>query len=108
MAEIERYWNLCDAVRDPFHGYEQHFNIAPTVQIPVIFPLEGQLQLALARWDWCRIGMARYAAFSQRAVPISTCGVLRTLHKRVASKLVIVIHSSLSLHCLSHGRWRRS
>jgi putative SOS response-associated peptidase YedK len=51
MAEMERYWNLSDAVRrNPFHGYEQHFNIAPTVQVPVIFPLEGQLQLALARW----------------------------------------------------------
>jgi hypothetical protein len=31
MTEMERYWALSDAVRrNPFHGYEQHFNIAPT------------------------------------------------------------------------------
>lgn len=36
-AEKERYWALSDAVRrNPFHGYTQHFNIAPKLQVPII------------------------------------------------------------------------
>jgi putative SOS response-associated peptidase YedK len=51
MAEMERYWTLSDAVRrNPFHGYEQHFNIAPTVQVPIIHIGDHGLEIHLARW----------------------------------------------------------
>jgi putative SOS response-associated peptidase YedK len=48
LAEMERYWALTDEqTRDPF---SQHFNIAPTSQIPIIFLGEKGLQLQMARW----------------------------------------------------------
>ncbi len=51
MAEMERYWALSDAMRrNPFHGYTQHFNIAPTSQIPIIYPGDDGLELHMARW----------------------------------------------------------
>ncbi|MEO8006375.1 MAG: SOS response-associated peptidase family protein [Betaproteobacteria bacterium] len=50
-AEITRYWQLSDAVRrNPMHGYTQHFNIAPTVQVPIIYAGDHGLEIHLARW----------------------------------------------------------
>jgi putative SOS response-associated peptidase YedK len=51
MAEMERYWALSDAVRrNPLHGYTQRFNIAPTVQIPVIYQDDEGTEIRFARW----------------------------------------------------------
>jgi TonB family protein len=48
---MERNWELSDAVRrNPFHGYSQHFNIAPTTQIPIIYPGDEGIEMRMARW----------------------------------------------------------
>ena len=50
MAEMKRHWALSDAVRrNPFHGYTQHFNIAPTTQIPIIYPGDEGIAMSMAR-----------------------------------------------------------
>ena len=50
MAEMERYWELSDAQRNNQLGFTQHFNIAPTSQIPIIYPGDDGLELHMARW----------------------------------------------------------
>ena len=51
MAEMERFWALSDAQRrNPLAGYSQHFNIAPTTQIPILYPGDDDLELKMARW----------------------------------------------------------
>ncbi len=51
MAEMERYWALSDSQkRNPLAGYSQHFNIAPTSQIPIIYSGADGLELHMARW----------------------------------------------------------
>ena len=50
MAEMERNWALSDAQRNNQLGFVQHFNIAPTTQIPIIYPRDVGRELQLARW----------------------------------------------------------
>src|SRR5258706_11775650 len=51
MAEMERYWALSDAQSHNQLGFSQHFNIAPTTQIPIIHPADDAgLKLRMARW----------------------------------------------------------
>ncbi len=48
MAEMERYWELTNAqIRNPL---EQRFNVAPTVQVPIIFQGDATLLQDSARW----------------------------------------------------------
>jgi putative SOS response-associated peptidase YedK len=49
-AEMERYWALSDAQRNNQLGFSQHFNIAPTPQIPIIYPGDEGIEMRLARW----------------------------------------------------------
>lgn len=48
MAEMERYWAYSG--RGNQLGFVQHFNIAPTAQVPTIYPGDDGLELRLARW----------------------------------------------------------
>ena len=50
MAEMERYRALSDAQRNNQLGFSQHFNIAPSTQIPIIYPGDEGLELRMARW----------------------------------------------------------
>jgi putative SOS response-associated peptidase YedK len=50
MAEMERYWALSDAQRNNQLGFSQHFNIAPTTQIPIIYPGDEGIEMRMARW----------------------------------------------------------
>ena len=48
-AEMERYWELSDAQRNNQMGLSQHFNIAPTTQIPIIYLGDEGIELHMAR-----------------------------------------------------------
>jgi putative SOS response-associated peptidase YedK len=50
MAEMERYWALSDAQRNNQLGFSQHFNIAPTTQVPIIYPGDEGIEMRMARW----------------------------------------------------------
>ena len=49
-AEMERNWALSDARRNNQLGFSQHFNIAPTTQIPIIYPGDDGIEMRMARW----------------------------------------------------------
>jgi putative SOS response-associated peptidase YedK len=49
-AEMERYWELSDTQRNNQLGFSQHFNIAPTTQIPIVHPADEGIELRMARW----------------------------------------------------------
>jgi putative SOS response-associated peptidase YedK len=48
QAEMERYWAYSG--RGNQLGYVQHGNIAPTTQIPIIYPGDDGLEMCLGRW----------------------------------------------------------
>jgi putative SOS response-associated peptidase YedK len=45
---MERYWAYSG--RGNQLGFTQHFNVAPTTQIPIIYPGEEGIEMRMARW----------------------------------------------------------
>jgi putative SOS response-associated peptidase YedK len=75
MAEMERYWALSDSQRNNQLGFFQHFNIAPTLQIPIIYPGNEGLEMTLAAGDWCVSGGSSWRCHPSRST--------RELKKRI-------------------------
>jgi putative SOS response-associated peptidase YedK len=46
-ADLERYWHIGRQNNNPF---TRHYNVAPTVQVPIIYPGDDGLDVSLARW----------------------------------------------------------
>src|SRR5258708_24874887 len=47
---MDRLWALTDTLRNNQLGFSQHFNVAPTTQILIIYPGDDGLELRMARW----------------------------------------------------------
>lgn len=47
QAEIERFWHIGRHNSNPFG---RHYNVAPRVQVPIIYSTDDGLELSLARW----------------------------------------------------------
>jgi putative SOS response-associated peptidase YedK len=46
-ADLERFWHIGRQNSNPF---ARHYNVAPTVQVPIIYPGDDGLHVSLARW----------------------------------------------------------
>jgi putative SOS response-associated peptidase YedK len=46
-ADLERLWHIGRHNNNPF---SRHYNVAPTVQVPIIYPGDDGLELSPARW----------------------------------------------------------
>lgn len=47
QAELERFWHIGRNNSNPF---TRHYNVAPTVQVPILYPGDDGLELSAARW----------------------------------------------------------
>ena len=47
QPDLERFWHIGRGNNNPF---TRHYNVAPTVQVPIIYPGDDGLELHAARW----------------------------------------------------------